>query len=117
MDALRLRRSFREPKGRPAVVSEERASGARERRAMTADSGGPEASGETEPALGDGPMTWLPSQEGVLAFDRGTGVTCVANLSGGPIGPPPHAEVLLASGPLTGGQLPSGTTVWLRAGS
>ncbi len=71
----------------------------------------------SEPALGDGPMTWLPSQDGVLAFDRGAGVTCVANLSDGPIGLPPHTEVLLASGPLSGGLLPPDTTVWLRAGS
>jgi alpha-glucosidase len=62
-------------------------------------------------------MTWLPSQDGVLAFDRGAGVTCVANLSDGPIGLPPHTEVLLASGPLSGGLLPPDTTVWLRAGS
>jgi alpha-glucosidase len=67
-----------------------------------------------EPALGDGPMTWLPSADGVLAFDRGAGVSCVANLSGGPVALPPHAEVLLASGPIDGGQLPPDTTVWLR---
>jgi alpha-glucosidase len=59
-------------------------------------------------------MTWLPSQDGVLAFARGTGVTCIANLSDGPIGFPPHAEILLASAPLTTTVLPPDTTVWLR---
>jgi len=68
----------------------------------------------SEPALGDGPMTWLPSPDGVLAFARGTGVTCIANLSDGPIGFPPHAEILLASAPLTTTVLPPDTTVWLR---
>lgn len=72
-----------------------------------------------EPVLGDGPMTWLPSAEGVLAFDRGTAVRCVANLSPDPIDLPEHTAVLLASGPLPGGRLPGGrlpgdTTVWLR---
>ena len=73
-------------------------------------------------ALGDGPMTWLPAADGVLAFDRspggtgaaGGGVRCVANLSAGPVELPAHAAVLLASGPLTGGQLPPDTTAWLR---
>jgi alpha-glucosidase len=71
--------------------------------------------------LGDGPMTWLPAADGVLAFDRvpavagadGGGVRCVANLSAGPVELPPHDAVLLTSGPLTDGQLPSDTTVWL----
>jgi DNA helicase II / ATP-dependent DNA helicase PcrA len=43
--AARLVDAAREPKGRPAVVNEERGSEAPERRATTADSGGPEASG------------------------------------------------------------------------
>ena len=78
-------------------------------------------------ALGDGPMTWLPVADGgVLAFDRvpsapGTsggdadgGVRCVANLSAGPVELPPHAAVLLTSGPLADdGQLPPDTTAWL----
>ena len=66
-----------------------------------------------EPALGDGPMTWLPAPEGVLAFDRG-GVACVANISPGPVDLPPHSEILLASAPLTDGRLPADTAVWLR---
>jgi alpha-glucosidase len=68
-----------------------------------------------EPALGDGPMRWLPSADGVLAFDRGAGVRCVTNLSRAPVGLPPQATVILASGPLAGGMLPPDTSVWLRA--
>jgi alpha-glucosidase len=76
-----------------------------------------------QPALGDGPMTWLPAPggtaeagraSGVLAFDRGTGVRCVSNLSSAPIDLPGHTAVLLASGPLADGKLPPDTTVWLR---
>ena len=49
-----------------------------------------------------------------LADAVGGGVRCVANLSGGPVDLPPHAAVLLASGPLTGdGKLPTDTAVWL----
>ena len=61
-----------------------------------------------EPGLGDGEMTWRPAPGGVLAFDRGTGVRCVANLSAAPVELPEHAAVLLASGPLAGGLLPAG---------
>ena len=32
-----------------------------------------------DPALGDGPMSWLDTPEGVLAFRRGAGFACVVN--------------------------------------
>ena len=48
---------------------------------------------------------WQPAPPGVLAFNRG-GIQCVANLSAAPVGLPPHATILLASGPITGGKLP-----------
>jgi alpha-glucosidase len=83
-----------------------------------------------EPALGDGPMTWRPAPDQVLAFDRlpasgdgasspaanepAPGVRCVVNLSPVPIDLPGHTEVLLASGPIAEGQLPPDTAVWLR---
>jgi alpha-glucosidase len=91
----------------------------------------------SEPALGETPLTWQSSADGVLVFDRdaagsqatgdaGTGrldasaaratVRCVANLSAGPVALPPDASVLLASGPLDGGLLPPDTTAWLRIG-
>jgi alpha-glucosidase len=70
-----------------------------------------------ERAFRDTPLRWQPSPDGVLAFDRGATVACVANLSPAPVGLPPHVSVLLASGPLDGGMLPPDTTVWLRVGS
>ena len=57
-------------------------------------------------------MTWLPAPGGVLAFDRG-GVACVANLSAAPV-ELPAGEVVLASGPVSGGLLPPDTSAWLR---
>ena len=76
------------------------------------------------PAFGETPLTWRSSADGVLTFDRhgagepaeGGAVRCIANLSAVPVGLPPHAEVLLASGPVDGGALPPDTTVWLRMG-
>jgi len=68
----------------------------------------------TEPGLGDGPMTWLPAGDGVLAFDRGGSVRCVVNISAAAAPLPEHAGLLLASGPLDGELLPPDTAVWLR---
>jgi alpha-glucosidase len=91
----------------------------------------------SDPAFGETTLSWQPSADGVLAFDRGaaggpetgdadTGrlgtsglpatVRCVANLSADPVTLPPRASVLLASGPLDGGLLPPDTTAWLRIG-
>ena len=67
----------------------------------------------TEPGLGDGPMTWLPSPRDVIAFARGD-LICVVNFGREPIELPPHADVVLTSGPLAGGRLPTDTAVWLR---
>ena len=70
-----------------------------------------------EPSLGDGPLRWLGSPPGVLAFERPgqTGVTCVVNLGAAPVPLPPHAGVLLSSGPV-GDLLPVDTAAWLRTG-
>jgi len=74
----------------------------------------------SEPAFDETPLTWQPTADGVLAFDRhgaaGTTVRCVANLSPVPVPLPPDAAVLLASGPVYGGVLPPDTSVWLRVG-
>jgi len=67
-------------------------------------------------ALGEAPMTWQPSADGVLAFDRGSSFRCVTNLSAEPVALPPNASALLASGPLDTGLLPPDTSVWLRIG-
>ncbi|MEV4244093.1 glycoside hydrolase family 13 protein [Streptosporangium canum] len=64
--------------------------------------------------LGDGALTWLDAGDDVLAFTRETGLTCVVNLGPEPVALPPHDAVLLASGPLDAGELPSDTAVWLR---
>jgi alpha-glucosidase len=83
-----------------------------------------------EPAFAETPLTWQPSPDGVLTFDRhgagglaageageaGATVRCIANLSAGPVPLPPNAAVLLASGPVYGGVLPPDTSVWLRIG-
>ncbi|MEV7789262.1 alpha-amylase family glycosyl hydrolase [Streptomyces sp. NPDC088106] len=69
------------------------------------------------PAFGDGPLTWLPTADGVLAFTRADGTTlCVVNLADPPATLPAHTAPLLASGPLSpDGRLPKDTAVWLRA--
>ncbi|MBW8871753.1 MAG: DUF3459 domain-containing protein, partial [Leifsonia sp.] len=67
-----------------------------------------------EPALGDGPLTWLASPAGVLAFARGAAFVSVTNLSGGPVALPEHQAILLSSSPLVCGLLPSDSTAWLR---
>jgi alpha-glucosidase len=69
----------------------------------------------SEPDLGDGPMRWLSSAEGVLAFDRGASVRCVVNISARAAQLPAHQGLLLASGPLDGELLPPDCAVWLRA--
>ena len=68
----------------------------------------------SDPDLGGDGLRWLPSPDDVLAFQRGEGFVCVANLSRTPIELPAGAWVLLASTELTGGLLPSDATAWLR---
>ncbi|MFG1744225.1 glycoside hydrolase family 13 protein [Micromonospora chalcea] len=70
-----------------------------------------------EPALGDGTLAWLPAPEGVLAFAREPGFTCVVNLGDAAVPLPAHDELLLASGPLDDDRLPPDTAVWLRTRS
>ncbi|MWA15673.1 alpha-amylase family glycosyl hydrolase [Streptomyces sp. BA2] len=68
-----------------------------------------------EPGFGDGPLTWLPTADGVLAFVREPGLACVVNLTTAPCELPAHTRLLLASGPLDeAGRLPQDTAVWLR---
>ncbi|MEV4572924.1 glycoside hydrolase family 13 protein [Nonomuraea jabiensis] len=62
--------------------------------------------------LGDGTLTWLPAEGDVLAFTRDSGLTSVTNLGPGPV-PLPAGRLLLASGALEDGALPSDTTAWL----
>ena len=66
------------------------------------------------PGLGSGPMRWLESPNGVLAFERDAGLVVVVNVEGLPAELPAHETVLLSSGPLNGAQLPPNTAVWLQ---
>ncbi len=65
--------------------------------------------------FGDGPMTWQPTEDGVLAFSRPQGLVCVVNFSARPVELPPHRELILVSDPLDDdGRLPQDTTAWIR---
>lgn len=67
------------------------------------------------PVFGDGPLTWLPAPDGVLAFARAEGVICVVNLAEAPADLPAHTRLLLTSGPLDDqGRLPRDTAAWLH---
>ncbi len=68
----------------------------------------------THPALGDGTLAWSDEVPGqVLYFTREPGFGCLVNLSGDPVPLPGGASVLVASGPLTDGRVPTDTAVWL----
>jgi alpha-glucosidase len=65
---------------------------------------------------GRGRFRWLDLGPDVIAFGRGDRFVCVTNLSGGPVDLPSPAQVLLASTPVGGGQLPADATAWLELG-
>ena len=67
-----------------------------------------------EAALGDGTLTWLPSEPTALVFRRGDDVVNVTNLGSEPMALPDHDGILLSSTPLVGGMLPSDSTAWLH---
>jgi alpha-glucosidase len=67
-----------------------------------------------EPSLAGDALSWLPAGDDVLAFDRGDGVCCVANLSANSVELPGHSGMLLASCPLDDGKLPPDAAIWLR---
>jgi alpha-glucosidase len=60
-----------------------------------------------------GGLTWIPSDDRVIAFARDAGFVCVVNFGPEPV-PLPPGDVLIASGELEGGAVPEDTTVWLR---
>jgi alpha-glucosidase len=62
----------------------------------------------------NGPMTWLDAPADVLAFSRPGGFACVVNLGPAPVPLPLAGAVLLASGQLAAGRLPSDTAAWIR---
>jgi alpha-glucosidase len=59
-------------------------------------------------------LSWREAAEGALAFSRPGGLSCVVNISAGPVPLPPHDELLLTSGPIEDGMLPPDTAAWLR---
>jgi alpha-glucosidase len=71
-----------------------------------------------QPALGDGELTWLPTEGAVLGFTRGPQWTlaCVVNLSGRPVELPLAGTVVLASGAMDGTLLPPDTAAWVVPG-
>ncbi|WP_433889004.1 glycoside hydrolase family 13 protein [Streptomyces sp. CA-111067] len=68
-----------------------------------------------EGGLGDGPLSWLGSEQQTLTFRRGGDFICLVNLADTPAELPPHEDILLTSGPLSDdGRVPADTAVWLR---
>jgi alpha-glucosidase len=74
------------------------------------------ATRRSESGLRDAAFAWLEisgAGNHVLAFSRGD-VACVVNFGAEPASLPQHSAVLLASGDLLDGRLPTDTAVWLR---
>jgi len=70
----------------------------------------------SHPALGDGDLEWdADAPANVLSFLREPGFRCIVNLSRSAVELPAHADVILASAPLTGGRLAPDTAAWLQA--
>ena len=67
-----------------------------------------------ERSLGDGTLTWLPSDPTALVFQRGDDLVNVTNLGSAPMALPDHDRILLSSTPLVGGMLPPDSTAWLH---
>jgi len=67
-----------------------------------------------ERSLGDGTLTWLPSDPTALVFQRGDDLINVTNLGTAPMALPDHDRILLSSTPLVGGMLPPDSTAWLQ---
>jgi alpha-glucosidase len=63
-------------------------------------------------ALGE--LTWVDAPERVLRLRRGEGFECVVNFGPEPVPLPEQAEILLGSGPIVDGLLPTDTAAWLR---
>ncbi|WP_329177714.1 glycoside hydrolase family 13 protein [Streptomyces decoyicus] len=67
------------------------------------------------PGLGDGPMSWAPAPDGVLALTR-PGLLCTVNTLGHDVGLPAPGTPLLSSAPVTvddaTAQLPGDSCTW-----
>jgi alpha-glucosidase len=62
----------------------------------------------------DSDLEFLPAPHGVLAYRRGSGAVCIANMGTKPVRV--DGEVLLASGPFSDGVLDPDVAVWLAPG-
>jgi alpha-glucosidase len=67
-----------------------------------------------EHELGTGSVQWLEGYDDDVVALRNGRVVIIANLGAHPV-PLPAGELLLASGPLTAGALPTDTAVWIAA--
>ena len=69
----------------------------------------------THPALGDGTLAWGDEYPGrVLFFTREPGFGCLVNLSPEPVALPEGSTLLVASGPLQEGGVPTDTAAWVE---
>ena len=66
------------------------------------------------PALGRGTLRWLDA-DGLLCFAREPGFVLAANLGAALAPLPAHREILIVSGPVTGGRLLPDTAAWLSS--
>ncbi|MDT0322418.1 glycoside hydrolase family 13 protein [Streptomyces millisiae] len=69
-----------------------------------------------QPGFDSGTLRWLDAPEGVLSFERSPVLRCAVNFSEEPFPLPRTWGVLLSSDRITGGLLPTDTTVWLWGG-
>src|SRR5690606_23589549 len=67
--------------------------------------------------LGDGPLRWLDTQPGVLAFVRGDALVCAPNVAPAPVPAPVDRAPLRASGPCPPGVPPGSTAAWWITGT
>jgi alpha-glucosidase len=68
----------------------------------------------SSPAFAGDGLEWLPAPADCLAFRRPGGLVCLVNLSGDAV-PLPVGQVLLASEPISDGQVPADGAVWLQS--
>ncbi|MEJ7799157.1 MAG: alpha-amylase family glycosyl hydrolase [Ilumatobacter sp.] len=62
--------------------------------------------------VSDEAFEWIEVPGDTLGFRRGSGVVCVVNFGDAPVALP-HGDVLLASAPVVGEQLPGNAAAWL----
>ena len=66
-----------------------------------------------EHMVGDAQLTWIDLGEDILAYQRGSGVTCIVNMRTEPV-ELPDGEILVTSGDIDGRSLAPDRAVWIR---